>query len=352
MRRLASALSISLLGGTLIASASAQDLPKTNFKVLVQDSPSPQTKILEIPFWTQTVPAQSNNRITADVTPIDQVGIDDKAVLRLLRLGVFEFASWDVSKMAGDDPRFEGPDLAGIALDIDTARKVANAYRPVLQRLTEEKWNTKILAIGSAPPQVFWCRTPIEGLAGLKGKKVRVFNKSMIDFLQGVGAEPVSMNFSEVVTALHQRVIDCAVTGTLVGNTGGWTEVTTHLYPMHMGWSLNVHGVNLATWNRLDSAVQKFLVAEFTKFEETFWETMRLADDDAENCNFGKHPCKMGKVVAHMTKVVVKPEEEALRKKLLETVVLANWAKRAGPVAAKEWNATIGAVVGLSVPPN
>jgi hypothetical protein len=79
MRRLASALSISLLGGTLIASASAQDLPKTNFKVLVQDSPSPQTKILEIPFWTQTVPAQSNNRITADVTPIDQVGIDDKA---------------------------------------------------------------------------------------------------------------------------------------------------------------------------------------------------------------------------------------------------------------------------------
>ena len=31
----------------------------------------------------------------------------------------------------------------------------------------------------------------------------------MIDFLQGVGAEPVSMNFSEVVTALHQRVIDC-----------------------------------------------------------------------------------------------------------------------------------------------
>jgi TRAP-type C4-dicarboxylate transport system substrate-binding protein len=353
LRRLARACAAAAAGlACAVTLAAAQDLPRANFKVLVQDSPSPQTKILEVPFWTQTVPAASKDRITADVTPIDQVGVDDKAVLRLLKLGVFEFASWDVSKMAGDDARFEGPDLAGIALDIDTARKAANAYRPVLERLMQEKWNVKLLAIGSAPPQVFWCRTAIGGLADLKGKKVRVFNKTMVDFLQGVGAEPVSINFSEVVTALQNGVVDCAVTGTLVGNTGGWTEVTTHLFPMYMGWSLNVHAVNLAVWNRLDAATQAFLVAEFKKFEDKFWDTMRLAIDDAEHCNFGKQPCKMGKTIAHMTPVPVKPEEEALRKKLMESAVLANWAKRAGPDAAKEWNATIGPVVGLRVPAN
>jgi TRAP-type transport system periplasmic protein len=350
MERFAAATTGFLLGAIATLPASAQDLPQSHFKVMVQDSPSPQTKILEVPFWKETIPAKSNGRITADVTPIDQLGVDDKSVLRLLRLGVFEFASWDVSKMAGDDARFEGPDLAGVALDLDTARKVANAYRPVLERLMQEKWNTKLLAIGSAPPQVFWCRTAITGLSDLKGKKIRVFNKTMVDFLVGIGAEPVSMSFGEVLTALQNGVVDCAVTGTLVGNTGGWTEVTTHLFPMYMGWSLNVHGANLGVWNRLDSALQKFLVGEFATFEDKFWDTMRLAIDDAENCNFGKEPCKMGKVIARMVKVPVKPEEEALRKKLVESTVLANWAKRAGPEAAREWNVTIGKVIGLNVP--
>ena len=41
------------------------------------------------------------------------MGIDDKTMLRLLRLGVMDFAGMDISKMAGDDPRFEGCDLAG-----------------------------------------------------------------------------------------------------------------------------------------------------------------------------------------------------------------------------------------------
>lgn len=351
MRILITSVVALAVGGLLLSSASARDLPRHNFKVLVQDSPSPQTTEMEVPFWKEWVPKASNGQITGDTTPIDQVAVDDKAVLRLLKLGVFEFASMDISKMAGDDPRFEGADLAGIAMDMDTERKVMEAYFPVIDKLMQEKWNSKLMAVGPAPPQVFWCRTPITGLADLKGKKIRVFNKTMIDFLQGAGAEPISINFGEVVPALQRGVVDCAVTGSIVGNTGGWTEVTTHLYPMYMGWSLNAHAVNLNVWKRLEPDVQKFLTAEFAKFEDKFWATMKFANEDSENCNFGKEPCVMGKVV-NMVKVEVKPEEEAMRKKLLETVVLKNWAKRAGVEAAKQWNETIGKVVDLKVPVN
>jgi hypothetical protein len=125
MRRLASALSISLLGGTLIASASAQDLPKTNFKVLVQDSPSPQTKILEIPFWTQTVPAQSNNRITADVTPSIKSASTTSRLAAEAR--VFEVRELGRQQIGRRRSPIRGSGSAGIALDIDTARKYAHA---------------------------------------------------------------------------------------------------------------------------------------------------------------------------------------------------------------------------------
>ena len=90
--------------------------------------------------------------------------------------------------MAGDDPRFEACDLAGLTLDPDKARAACNAYRDVIDRQMQKNWNAKLLAFGGNTPQVFWCRDVISGLDGFKGKKIRVFNNTMRDFLGGVGA--------------------------------------------------------------------------------------------------------------------------------------------------------------------
>src|SRR5215467_8497823 len=218
------------LGAALSTAAAAQDLPKTNVKVIGLNSPTPVSIHDETPFWRKTIPEASHGAITADITPLDQMGIDDKTMLRLLKLGVMDFAGMDISKMAGDDPRFEGCDLAGITLDSDKARAGCNAYREVIDRQMQN-WNSKLLAFGGNPPQVFWCRGMIGGLADLKGKKVRVFNSTMRDFLGGVGATAVSMAFAEVVPALSAGVVDCGVTGSLSGNTAGWAEVTKSIYP-------------------------------------------------------------------------------------------------------------------------
>ena len=91
----------------------AQELPKTNLKVIGLNSPTPVSIYDEVPFWRKTIPEASKGAISADITPLDQMGIDDKTMLRLLKLGVMDFAGMDISKMAGDDPRFEACDLAG-----------------------------------------------------------------------------------------------------------------------------------------------------------------------------------------------------------------------------------------------
>jgi len=67
-------------------------------------------------------------------------------------------------------------------------------------------------------------------VSDLKGRKVRVFNKTMSDFIQAVGGTTISMAFAEVVPALQRGVVDCAVTGTMSGFTAGWPEVTTHQF--------------------------------------------------------------------------------------------------------------------------
>src|SRR3954453_18746462 len=116
------------LSAALSTAVAAQDLPKTQVKVIGLNSPPPVSIYDEVPFWRNTIPEASKGAITADITPLDQMGIDDKTMLRLLKLGVMDFAGMDISKMAGDDPRFEACDLAGLTLDPDKARTACNAY--------------------------------------------------------------------------------------------------------------------------------------------------------------------------------------------------------------------------------
>src|SRR5947208_785009 len=76
------------LFAALAAPAAGQDLPKTQFKVIGLNSPTPVSIVDELPFWRKTIPERSKGSITADITPLDQMGIDDKTMLRLLKLGV------------------------------------------------------------------------------------------------------------------------------------------------------------------------------------------------------------------------------------------------------------------------
>jgi TRAP-type C4-dicarboxylate transport system substrate-binding protein len=337
------------LSAALSTAAAAQDLRKTQVKVIGLNSPTPVSIYDEVPFWRKTIPEASKGAITADITPLDQMSIDDKTMLRLLKLGVMDFAGMDISKMAGDDPRFEACDLAGLTLDPDKARAACNAYRDVIDRQMQKNWNAKLLAFGGNTPQVFWCREVVSGLDGFKGKKVRVFNNTMRDFLAGVGATAVSMAFAEVVPALSAGVVDCGVTGSLSGNTAGWPEVTKSIYPMSLGWSINVLAVNLDTWKRLDPKVQAFMLEQVKAYEDKMWATIKTTTGEAENCNTGKQPCTMGKL-AKSTIVAVKPEEAETHKKLVEGAVLAGWAKRCGSECAKEWNETVGKTLGLKAP--
>lgn len=329
--------------------AAAQDLPRNNFKVIGLNSPTPVSIYDELPFWRETIPEASNGAISAEITPLDQMGIDDKTMLRLLKLGVMDFAGMDISKMAGDDPRFEACDLAGLTLEPDMARAACNAYRDVIDRQMQKNWNAKLLAFGGNTPQVFWCRDEVKGLGDLKGKKIRVFNSTMRDFLSGLGATAVSMAFAEVVPALNNGVVDCAVTGSLSGNTAGWPEVTKSLYNMSLGWSINVLAVNLNTWNRIDDKTKEFLEEQFKAYEDKMWDTLKAATEEADNCNTNKQPCKLGKL-ANIILVQVSSADAGAHKKLVEGAVLAGWAKRCGAECAKEWNATVGKTLGLTAP--
>jgi TRAP-type C4-dicarboxylate transport system substrate-binding protein len=349
MRRdtIAATLAAGLLAATsLPASAEIEEL---SIKFIGQSSLESNSSLLEQPFFEQ-LPEKSGGKIKVDLQPFNTLGLSGAEILRLMKTGTLEWASNGITFLAGDRPEFEGCDLAGITPTLEMAYQACVAYKPVLARIMEENWNVKLLALYGNPPQVIWCRSPIEGLDDVQGRKVRVFNKTLTDFVEGVGGTTVTIPFADVVPALQRGVADCAITGTFNGNIAKWPEVASHILGVYLGWAVQYAAVNLDTWNRLNADTQEFLEEQFLELEKDSWTRVAaLTTAEGVNCNIGEEPCDHGNMVS-ITFVEPSPEDEEERLRIMRESVLPRWAERCGSECGEEWNATVGKVVNLTAP--
>ena len=348
LRGLSVALVVSAIGATAVV---AEEFEPTTLKVMGAFPTTPTFLVHEKPFWTKTIPQKLGKNVKIVLTNITELGLKGPEVFRLMKLGVLDFGTGVLSYTAGDDPQAEAIDLAGLSKDAKTLRKITEAYRPTLEKLYKDKYGIKALAIYPAHAQIFWCAQPISGLADLKGKKVRVFNTSMSDFIEGVGGTPVNVPFAEVVPALQRKVVDCAVTGALSGNQSKWAEVTSHMYPLPMGWALYMHGVSLKTWNAIEPKLQKALSREITNLEDRIWKSADKETMEGVNCSTGSGPCTMG-IKGNLKLVKVSDKDAKVHHDLMKNVVLKRWGKRCGAACAKHWDETVGKILNLTASGN
>ncbi|WP_265519189.1 TRAP transporter substrate-binding protein [Nitratireductor luteus] len=343
-----------LISGAALApfafAASAQDLPETTLNVVGSWSSLPLYQQFERSFWEETVPSDSNGQITVNLTTFDQMGVAGGDVYRMLGDGVFDVGMTVADYTVGDAPELEGLDVPLIATDADAARRMTEAAKPMVAEIMRDRFNAHMLAIAPYPPQIVFCNAEVNSLADLEGKKIRGSGRMTSLFLEALGAEGVTMAFSEVPGALERGVIDCAVTGAGSGYASGWYESSTHLVNLPLGgWDPVVTAVNLDTWNNLDPAVQEFLTQKIqTDFEAKAWADAdgALARDIA--CLTGSGECAAGKP-ASMTLVELSDEDRARAISVLEDTILPDWAERAGSDWAQRWNDSVGAELGVSI---
>ncbi len=329
----------------------AQELPKTALKVVGAWGNLTQYKEFEQPFWTKEIAEKSKGAVTAEITPFNEMGLKGAEIFRLMRLGVIDFGSTVLGYVAADDARNEAVDLAGLSMDIETARKVSDAYKPVYDKFYRERFGVQVLGIWPYSAQVLFCNGEIKGLADLKGKKVRTGNRTLAEFVEAFGGTGVTLAFNEVVPALQNKVVDCAITGTLSGNSAKWHEVATHIYALPLGWSHVMHAVNIKTWDKLDPKVRGFLQAEINGLEDRIWKAAALETQQGYDCNAGKDNCTMG-TKAKMTVVPVSDADKALLKKVMAETVVPKWAARCSGDCVPAWNDSIGKVVGITAKAN
>lgn len=331
----------------LAGNAFAQDLPAVKLKVVGGLSNLSLYNDYEKPFWTQKIPQVSGGKITADIKGFNEMGIKGPELLRLMSQGVIEFGTSTLAYFASDNPINEAIDLAGLAPDVKTARAVTEAFQPVYDKFYSQSSGIKVLGMSTYPAQVLFCNAEMKSLGDLKGKKVRTSSRTQAEFVEAMGGSSVTMPFGEVVPAMQNKVVDCAITGSLSGYSAKWYEVSTHLVALPINWNQQIHAVNQKSWNKLNPKVRDLITVQYKTLVDDIWTAAAAQTQEGYDCNTGAAACKQpvkGKMV------LVQPSEadRVLFKKVLQESVLPKWAARCSASCVTDFNATVGKVVGLT----
>ncbi|MGD8561594.1 MAG: TRAP transporter substrate-binding protein [Desulfarculaceae bacterium] len=335
---------LSLAAALIIAGATAFAADK-QLRVVGSWNSLTMFKNFEKPFWTEVVPKELG--LKTSMTSLGQVKLKGPAVLRQMGMGVFDVVHTVADYVVADSPALAGLDLPALAVDLKLARKVVEAYRPVMAKYLEKDFKVKLLSVAPYPAQVLFSRDKISGLDDLKGKKIRASGWTTSEFVTAIGATGVTLSFSEVPQALQRGVVDCAITGSLSGYMAGWGEVSNFVYPLPIGgWDYIIGTMSLATWNKLSKDQQaklKKLIKQ--KLEDPAWKVTERETQEGLQC-LCSGKCPYGKA-GKLKLIAVKDTDKTKAYQVLVKSVLPAWAKKVQPETVKEWNDTIGKLVGL-----
>lgn len=300
----------------------------------------------EEPFWSKELRRLSNGRFEAEIVPFDRAGVPGTEMLRLLQLGVVPFGTTLMSSLTAQYPEYTAPDLAGLNPDIATLKSTLAAFRPYLEKSLRDQFGVEMLAVYVYPAQVVYCKKPLRGLADLSGRRIRVSSSTQADFVGALGGVAVLTDFAQIVPSLTAGNTECAITGTMSGNTLGLHTLTSHMHALPVTWGLALFGVNRAAWESLPPDLRALLRHELPRLEAAIWQESERETSDGMACNRGSNDCVGGRK-GSMVLVPVSAQDERSRREILETTVLPRWVQRCGARCAQVWNQTIGPVRAL-----
>lgn len=324
-----------LFGMTQVAAAN-----EIRLKTVVITRTAVQTEVL----WTwaaDEIQKRTNGRVKLDIVSLPELGLSGFELVRVMQAGLVDMGDVMPTYVAGDIPVVEGADLLGIFGDYDQAVKGHLAWERVLREKYTDRLGAVVLGSWPWAQQYLYANRPVKSLDDLKGMKIRVFSPAMAQFVRSLGAEPVSLAYAEVYTALDRKTVDGAITCSTCGWDTKMHEVTKHLVDLHMGTAVStLFVVSKRTWEKLPPDVQKVLTDVGLEFTERGWRLSRQwAAESLEKLT------KQGKM-----EYVRIPNDRAPVLKVVQDQVAPAWAKKAGAQPKADWNAALGPIVGFTIP--
>ncbi|MEX2644073.1 MAG: TRAP transporter substrate-binding protein [Acetobacterales bacterium] len=211
--------------------------------------------------FKQQVEKGSNGEIVVNVFPAGQLG-SNKAMVEGIRLGTLDITANGNPFWTGFNPVQNVLDLPYLFESYEHAYRVldGDVGRNILKGL-ESKGVKGIAFWEIGFRNVTNNVRPIEKPEDLKGIKVRTTpNKAHVKAFQLLGANPVTMSFTDVYMALQTGTVDAQENPVGLIYSNRFNEVQKHLSLTRHAYTPYVFAMNLAKFNALSPEHQKLVL--------------------------------------------------------------------------------------------
>lgn len=184
--------------------------------------------------------------------------------------------------MQADIPKLAVGEWPFLFKDYEHAKSVLNG--PIGDELTEDLekvHGVKALAWSANGFRMFSSNRPLKSIEDFQGLRLRMPNiPNYIKLGQLLGANVTPLPFSEVFTALEQRVVDGQDNPIATLKASGWYEVQSDVLESKHMFSPNLYIINSKLWNKLTPKQQKAIQEAATASAEYEWELMEQSYEE------------------------------------------------------------------------
>lgn len=215
-------------------------------------------------LFAEIVEEESDGRMTVNIFANEQLsGGDTIAGLEQLIDGEKALGFYSTIIYAGIDPQFGAVNAPFLYTDLEQARSTLEATGIDAYAEISEEAGVQLLAMGeSGFRQLTNNVRPIQTPADIQDLKIRIPGIGLFtDIFQEVGANPTTMTFAEVFTALQQGTIDGQENPIDIIYTSGLAEVQEHLTMWNYVYDPLILGMNKEVFDAMSEEDQAIVTA-------------------------------------------------------------------------------------------
>lgn len=213
-------------------------------------------------YFAHLVGQRSDGNVTIAVFPNDQLaGGNASRGIEMIASGSVDLAAYATCTMAVIDEQLPVATIPWIFEDYEAARKIIDTTGGdyYAQRL-EQKGLTYLGSFHNGFRQITNSKHEIHSVEDLDGLKIRVPGSVVfMGFFRAVGADPTSMNWSEVFTAIQQGTIDGQENGVSITASSKMNEIQDYLTMWNYSYENDLFIANTLVWNTLEPETRELL---------------------------------------------------------------------------------------------
>ena len=213
-------------------------------------------------YFADLVTERSGGNVTIDVFPNDQLAGGNATMgIEMIAQGSVDLAAYATCTLAVIDSQLPVATIPWAFDSYAEARQVIDATggQYYAERLAA-KGITYIGSFHNGFRQITNSKTVVDDPSDLKNLKIRVPGSEVyMGFFHALGADPTSMSWSEVFTAIQQGTIDGQENGVSVTATAKMDEVQKYLTMWNYSYENDLFIANTEIWESLDENSRQLL---------------------------------------------------------------------------------------------